>query len=87
MNWYDKQRARRASAARFDRDERTRRRLDETPPVEPSPEILPPSAEELAEEAAAEERRIARLPWEQRMSREERDERDAILARSRYLST
>ena len=70
----------RAAAARLDRAERLA--LEATPP-DPSPEILPPTAEEIAEAEAAEARRIARLPWWERMSPKERAERDAIQSRFR----
>jgi hypothetical protein len=59
MNYFDKQRARRAAGRHFDRHERERRRLTETPPAMPSPEILSMTTEEIAEAEAAEARYIA----------------------------
>jgi hypothetical protein len=59
-NWYHAQRARRESARRFERSERECRWLAaETPSALPSPELLPPTAEEIAEAEAAEERYLA----------------------------
>jgi hypothetical protein len=51
VNHYDRQRAR-----RLDARERAERIAEERPPAIPSPELLPPTAEEIAEEAAVEER-------------------------------
>ncbi|MFI5458979.1 MAG: hypothetical protein ACHRXM_26420 [Isosphaerales bacterium] len=87
MNWHDAQRSKRASAARFDRDERARRRLEETPPANRSPEIpLELTETEVLEAAEAESRRLARLPWWERLSDAEKAANEAARKLSRYLS-
>jgi hypothetical protein len=94
MNWHDKQRALREAGRRLDARERAERLESERQEAEynrrlaageitPAPE---PTAEELAEAEAAEARRIARLPWWERQTDEEKAASEAARQLSRYLS-
>jgi hypothetical protein len=94
LNWHQKQAELRAAGRRLYDRERAERIAAERQEAEynrrlAAGEMLAdpqPTAEEIAEAAEAEARCLARLPWWDRMSPKDRSERDATIARSRYLS-
>jgi hypothetical protein len=87
MNWHQKQAALREAGRRLDARERAERlEKDRLAAMPAPPEAPPPTPEELAMAEAAEARRIARLPWWERLSDEEKAASEAARKLSRYLS-